>query len=296
MKLGFITFALISIFLSQAAIAQQQPPQYALEPVTEGVYRFVAGNYRSIVVVGDNMLAITDPISPQAATWLKPVLAERFKQPLRYMIYSHSHPDHTYGGEVFSDGSIRVVAHALAAEEMQRSRAQTRLPDLTFTDSLTLDLGGRSIKLQYHGANNGYGSVSMRISPDRVLHVVDWIVVGRLPYRDFKGYDINGMIHSTQAVLEYDFDTFIGGHAEMGNKQDVRHYLDYLTSLYEAVLTGMLAGKSLTQLQQEISLPEFKDIPKYDDWFALNVEGVYNTLDNSNYVLIRPEVKAITTD
>ncbi len=108
-----------------------------------------------------------------------------------------------------------------------------------------------------------------------VMYVVDWIVLGRLMYKDLKGYHVDGVIDSTQEILQYDFDRFVGGHANMGTKADVRRYLEYVEALYDAVLTGMLAGKTLDELKQNVRLPTFKDLAMYDEWLPLNVEGMY---------------------
>ena len=62
-------------------------------------------------------------------------------------------------------------------------------------------LGDSSVELKYHGTNNGRGNVSMRFMPANVMYVVDWIVIGRMPYKDLIGYDINGMIHSPKLIL-----------------------------------------------------------------------------------------------
>jgi len=90
-----------------------------------------------------------------------------------------------------------------------------------------------------------------------------------------------------------DFDLLVGGHANAGDKDDVRFYLSYIEQLYSAVLDGMRKGKSLETLQQEIRLDAFKDMAMYEDWLPLNIEGVYgvyNDLIEQSYLHIRPEV------
>lgn len=131
---------------------------------------------------------------------------------------------------------------------------------------------------------NGRGSVSMRFMPANVLYVVDWIVIGRMPYKDLPGYDIHGMIHSTQEILRQPaFDVFVGGHAEMGTRHDVQRYLNYLQDLYLAVVEGMLDGKSLAELQAEIKLDDYRDLAMYEEWLPLNIKGVHDTLLAMSY-------------
>tara|TARA_R100001530_G_scaffold70594_1_gene50018 strand:- start:362 stop:748 length:387 start_codon:yes stop_codon:yes gene_type:complete len=124
----------------------------------------------------------------------------------------------------------------------------------------------------------------MRFMPENVLFVADWIVLGRMPYETLPGYDIHGMINSTQQVLkEQPFDVFVGAHADMGSRKDVVRYLNYLEALYAEVRDGMLAGKSLETLQQDIKLDEFSDLKMYDQWLPQNIEGVYKTLIEQSY-------------
>jgi glyoxylase-like metal-dependent hydrolase (beta-lactamase superfamily II) len=293
-RLKFRCLPIYSVLLFLLAIfcpvARAQGAPYSIEPIRGNIYRFTSGNYRSVFMVTKAGIIVTDPISTAAATKLKQELAARFKVPIRYVIYSHNHADHAYGGEVFDGPGVSFVSHQLAREDLVRTKAQTRIPDVTFKDELTLTLGDSAVKLRYHGTNNGRGSISMLFEPASVLYVVDWITIGRLPWKDLQGYDIQGMIDSTRDVLQMNFAVFVGGHGEAGNKQDVQRYLNYLEALYGAVLNGIRAGKSLPTLQKEIQLDAFKDIKMYREWLPLNIAGVYKTLVDQSYLFYRPDV------
>jgi len=285
LKLPTLTFLIASLCLPGLLSAQE----FSIDPIKDNIYRFTSENHRSVYMVTDEGILITDPITTESAEWLKAELAKRHPGlPIRYMIYSHSHPDHAYGGEVFEEPVL--IAHELTREDLVLTQAETRIPDVVFEDSLTVHLGDSSVELFYLGPNNGSGNVAMLFHPSEVLFVVDWITLGRLPYKNLMGYDIRGMIHSTREVLKMDFDTFVGGHAKEGTKEDVVRYLSYLEQLYGAVLQGMRDGKSLTQLKEEIRLDEFDDLLMYDEWFALNVEGVYRMLKMDAYLYMRPEI------
>ncbi len=270
-----------------------ESPDYRIEHMKGNVYRFTAGHYRAVFMVTDEGLFLTDPIDRAAASWLRKALRDRFDVPIRYLAYSHNHVDHILGGDVLADRSVSVIAHEYAAEDIEWTRVPTAAPNLTFEDNLTVQLGDNRVELRYHGPNNGRGSVSMRFLPANVLYVVDWIVVGRMPYKDLPGYDIHGMIRSTREVLaEVPFDLFIGGHAETGTREDVERYLRYLEALYARVRDGMLAGKDLETLQNQVRLPEYADLRMYEDWLPLNVAGVYRTLMDASYFDLRGDLDA----
>lgn len=263
---------------------------YRIERVKDDIYRFTAGHYHAAFMVTGDGIFVSDPIDAEAAAWLRRTLDERFDVPIRYLAYSHSHVDHVLGGEILAEGDVEVIAHERAAEDIAWTKLPTAPPTLTFDDELTIELGDGRVRLRYHGPNNGRGSVSMRFLPANVLFVVDWIVLGRMPYRDLPGYDIHGMIRSTREVLAGPaFDVFVGGHGETGTRADVERYLGYLEALYAAVRDGMLEGKSLAQLQAEIRLDDYADLKMYEEWLPLNVAGVYDTLVNMSYFDLRPE-------
>ena len=282
---------LISLY-SLCTVADEKTA-FNIEHMKDNVYRFTAGHYRSVFMVTKAGIFATDPISDEAATYLREQLAKRFDVPIRYIAYSHNHVDHTLGGQILAQDGADVVAHEYAAEDLQWTKAPTAIPNITFRDQLDIALGDSRVELRYYGPNNGRGSVSMRFLPANVLYVVDWIVLDRMPYRDLLGYDIHGMIRSTREVLaEKNFDLFIGGHAQEGTREDVERYLAYLEALYAAVRDGMLAGKDLPTLQAEIKLPEYKELPMHEEWLSLNIAGVYKTLVEMSYFNFRPDVDA----
>lgn len=283
MRLAIFSLLLV-LFLSPSSRAQTER---SISEIRDGVYRVSSGSYHGVVWDTPQGLVVIDPINPETAEWLKRELKRRFDKPVRYLIYSHNHPDHSLGGEVFDAPQTITVSHRYAAEDMDWSRLPTRLPELTFEDELHLQLGQQTLTLRYHGPNNGRGSVSFHFKSQRILFVVDWVVVGRMPYRDLPGYDIHGMIRSTREILNLDWDLFVGGHADMGSKKEVRRYLKYLETLYAAVRDGMLAGKSPDQLKEEIRLPEFRGLKMFEEWRVLNIEGVYRTLEDDSYILNR---------
>ncbi len=289
MRVTVFLFSLIGLFSFSAHAVE-----YAIERVKDNVYRFTAGNYHSVFVTIEQGTIVTDPISPDAATYLRQYLSEKKLLPVSYMLYSHNHTDHVGGGEQLAGDKTVVIAHKQAAQDIAFNRLPTRQPDITFNDELTVTSGSTQVHLAYHGENNGKGSVSYLIQPAGVLHVVDWIVVGRLPYKDLPGYDIQGMISSTKAVLSrYDFEVFVGGHADIGTRADIEHYLAYLEALYSTVRDGMLAGKTLAELQQSITLEPFSDLKMYNEWLADNIKGVYQSLVDDSHFNFRADLDTV---
>ena len=279
-----------SLCLPALLIDNAKAADYRIEKVSGNVYRFIDDRHRSVFAVTEAGIIATDPMNEAAAEWLKKELEMRFDKPVRYVIYSHNHSDHVYGARVFEAPGVDVIAHELARQDLIRTRAATVTPNLTFDDEMTVTLGETTVQLRYHGPNDGRGSISMHFMPANVVFVVDWIVIGRMPWQKLWSYDIQGMINSTRDVLELDFDFFVGGHADVGDKADVRQYLAYLEALYSAVVDGIQQGLSLEELQSEIRLDDYRHFANYKQWLPLNVEGVYERLMEESGMGWRPDI------
>jgi glyoxylase-like metal-dependent hydrolase (beta-lactamase superfamily II) len=278
--------AIIFLLFSVAS----QADDYQIEKVKGDVYRFVDGTHRSLFVVGKNAILVVDTLNSDAASWLKKALDTRFNLPVRYVVYSHNHSDHIYGADAFVSPHTVFIAQELAKQDIAMTKATTVMPELSFKQQLNVDLGDHIVELRYHGPNDGRGSISVLVQPEKVLFVVDWIVLGRMPWQKLWSYDIQGVLNSTQVVMNLDFDTFVGGHGTVGTKQDVARYLNYMERLYAEVTKATLAGKSLAQMQKEIRLDDFKDLPNYEAWLPLNIEGVHKRLMEESGLGWRPDI------
>ena len=77
--------------------------------------------------------------------------------------------------------------------------------------------------------------------------------------------------------MTLDFDVVVPGHAELGNKQDVQNYTDYLSALVGQVESAIEDGKTLEETQKSmlVSMQDFRYLKRFDEWFLFNVAGVY---------------------
>jgi glyoxylase-like metal-dependent hydrolase (beta-lactamase superfamily II) len=113
---GFLAALAILAFTAIAApAAAQQPapaaPTRVITKIRGDLYRFQNNNHNSWFLVTPDGVIVGDPINADAAAWLKNEIAQRFKVPVRYLVYSHHHWDHASGGAVFND-TAELVGHA----------------------------------------------------------------------------------------------------------------------------------------------------------------------------------------
>ena len=264
----------IALSLLAAPWAQsQQPPVREITKIGGEVYRFRNANHYSVFAVTPAGVIATDPINADAARWLKAAIAQRFNQPIRYVVYSHDHADHISGGEVFADTAI-VVAHENAKATIVGERRPTAIPHVTFSDRMILELGGTTLELAHVGRNHSDNSIVMRFPRERVLFAVDFIPVNSYAFRDFPDAYIPDWIESLRRVEAMDFDVLAPGHGALSNKATVTMFREYLQDLRAEVVRYAREGKSLDEMKQLITLPKYAAWgPK--EWFPLNIEGMY---------------------
>ena len=266
--------AAVSLLVSTGSALAQQAPTRAITQVAGDLYRFQNNFHYSVFLVTDAGVIATDPIDADAAAWLEAEIRRRFGQEIRYVIYSHDHRDHIAGGEVWAD-TATVIAHENAKRTIIGEQRPTAVPDITFTDRMTLELGGKKVELHYPGRSHSDNSIVMLFPEQRALFAVDFISVERLPYRDLSDAYIPEWIEAIKFVTRLDFDTLLPGHGATGTRQDAADHGRYIEELYQQVLAAARAGKSLEQAQREITMSDYSDWGQYDAWRELNVKGVY---------------------
>jgi glyoxylase-like metal-dependent hydrolase (beta-lactamase superfamily II) len=264
----------IALLLGAAPWARSQPPPVReITKIAGEVYRFRNAGHYSVFAVTPAGVIATDPINADAARWLKTEIAQRFKQPIRYVVYSHDHADHISGGEVFAD-TATVLAHDNARAAIVGERRPTAVPQVTFSDRMTLELGGTEVELVYVGKNHSDNSLVMRFPRERILFAVDFIPVNSYSFRDFPDAYMPDWIESLRRVEAMDFDVLAPGHGPLGTKANVTQFREYLTDLRTEVIRYAREGKSVDEMKQLITLPKYGAWgPK--EWFPLNIEGMY---------------------
>lgn len=271
---GKIRAGIVGLGLLVAGAAQAQDVTREITNIAGDLYRFQNNFHYSVFLVTPEGVIATDPINAEAAAWLKDEIETRFDQPIKYLIYSHDHADHISGGEVFQDAGAIVVAHDNAKREIVGEQRPTAVPEITFSDRLTIELGGKRVELSYLGRSHSDNMIVMNFPDERALFTVDFLSVKRLPYQTLGDAYLPDWIDAIEQVEAMDFDILVPGHGAMGTKADAADHRAYLEELYGAVLEAARAGKTLEEMQAEITLDAYKDWGQYEDWRPMNIEGM----------------------
>jgi glyoxylase-like metal-dependent hydrolase (beta-lactamase superfamily II) len=267
---------LLAILLIPCAPAQDTERE--ISRVTYDVYRFRNRFHVNMFVITEASVVVTDPINEQAATWLADEIGKLTDKPITHLIYSHSHLDHAAGGTGYGEVE-NVIMHRNAPEDIDLVEATVR-----FDDTLTFDVDDKTFELTYLGPGHGKDLIAIVVRPDDVAFVVDAVSSKRLFYRDFPGANVDDWIEQVRKVDSLDFDILVGGHGPVGVKRDVRLGLDYLQELRAQVLQGLQSGLSVDELKEIVTMSDYRDWANYEQWRALNVEGMARHLRESGAV------------
>lgn len=223
-------------------------------------------------------VVVTDPINAEAAEWLEAEIESRFGEPITHLVYSHSHGDHASGGAVFAD-TATVIVEANAPDEIDGVA-----PDMRIAEPTSLEVGGKTLELVPLGPGHGQDMLALVIRPENVAFVVDVVSPGRLPYRNFPGADIDGLMNQIKAVRRLDFEVMAPGHSRLGDKSDADEALAYLEWLRAAVKAELDAGKSVEEVVASLDTSRWADMMAYDQWRDLNIQGMARWLKESGEV------------
>lgn len=279
-------FAVLSMLfwlfvLAPQVSAQQARPDNEITKLSDDVYLFRHLFHQAIFITTTDGVIVTDPISGEAATWLRAEIKKLTDRPVRYVVYSHHHSDHITGGRVFADEATFVSHAAARAYIVDAADPTTPVPSLTFTDRMFIDLGGTHVELIYTGKNHSDNSLVVLLPQHKLLFAVDFIPVETVAYRTMRSDYPDHWIESLKRVEQLDFDTLVPGHGHIGRKDHVRMFRGYLEDLRAAVLEQVKKGASLEEAKKDVQLPKYEQWGRYADWFPENVEGMYRYLSQA---------------
>ena len=158
-------------------------------------------------------------------------------QPIRYVLNTHHHGDHT-GGNAKFPATTEIIAHVNARKNMIDGK-QPGPPRLTFTQEEDVFLGGKEVRARYFGRGHTNGDVLIYFPALKVLHTGD-LMAGSSPLIDYAGGgSLVEWTATLDAALSMDFDTVIPGHGPIAKKADLKKYRDNVEKLRTEV-TGLI--------------------------------------------------------
>ncbi len=248
------------------------------------------------LILGDKACILVDnrqniPLAQELQQTIKSVT----DRPIKYLINTHYHGDHTFGNQIFSEavdiiGQENVRSTLLEIGEQHKEffgtffevpdtdKVTITPPTLTFQKELSLHLDGKSIRVSHPGAAHTNSDSYVYIPEQRLLITGDLLFNGILGFSGDPNCSITGWINALEEMERLDIKTVIPGHGPIGNKDGLITYREYFEKLLTVVKQEKEKGKSLTEMKESLELPDCKDWGHYEDWLGVNIETAYNEL------------------
>jgi glyoxylase-like metal-dependent hydrolase (beta-lactamase superfamily II) len=158
-----------------------------------------------------------------------------------YLIYSHHHADHAGAASLF-DGDVVRIGHEQTRALLERDNDPARpLPDETFHDRRSLEIGGERIELAWCGANHSPDNIFIHLPDHDTLMLVDIVNPGWAPvYQSNLTEDIPGYLEAPATALTYGWKHFIGGHmGRLGTRDDISLHQQYMADIVASSRTAL---------------------------------------------------------
>jgi len=288
--------------LAQVAAAQQQPDfskvQIKVTKVSGNIYMLQGEGGNIAASVGEDGIVIVDdqfaPLADKIQAALKNLGIT--DKPVRFVINTHYHGDHTGGNAPFANSGSTIIAQDNVRKRLETGGAagnggsvkmevppapKAALPVITFEHDVTVHLNGEDIRALHFPAGHTDGDAVIFFPKNNVVHMGDDFVRYGFPFIDVtSGGSVQGMISAMEKVsaqLPPDVKV-IPGHGDLSNLDDVRAFVQMLKETSAAVQKAINEHKALDQMKQEKILEpwkkwsgEFIDSDKF-------IETLYNSL------------------
>lgn len=295
-KINWVCVSLVWAFVSFCSPAQAEP--FELTKVAEGIYVH-HGKHLDIddgyqgdicnlgVIIGQEAIAVIDTGgSKHTGEQLLQTIRTLSPLPVRYVINTHVHPDHTYGNGAFQNGDTHFVGHEKLANTMllrkeQYEKLNARLlgeagkasttvtPDTLVHDQLTLDLGGRSLQLQAQSVAHTHSDLTVLDTKTNTLFTGDLLFAQRTPVVEG---DIKGLIAALERIKQTSYALIVPGHGLESSDQTalIGNELRYLNVLLADIRSNIQKGISMEHTMDSAAAAE------HDHWLLFEIANRRN--------------------
>ena len=229
------------------------------------------------LIVGPESCIVIDALfAPSMTQAFQAEIKRVTDKPVRLLVNTHHHIDHTLGNALFPEAQI--VSHVNARAELARigvsplerlrpivpdlvaetEGVDMRLPDITFEGMLTLNLGNREVRLQHLGRGHTIGDIIVMLPDEGIMYAGD-LAFHRVTPLAFEGH-IGDWLAVCYRIADRTPKTIVPGHGPVGDMAEFRKMSGYLTTIRTQAKAAFDERKTEEQALSEI------DIGDYADW------------------------------
>src|SRR5215831_18635367 len=294
-RFSILLIAMLACGLAAAQDHDFSKVQVKVTKVAGNVYMLEGAGGNIGASVGEDGIVVVDDQYAPLADRIQAALKGITDKPVRFVINTHYHEDHT-GGNSYFQKQAPIIAHDNVRKRLEsggkagnggsvefdaKPAPKDALPIITFDHDVTVHLNGEGIRALYLPAGHTDGDAVIFFPKSNVVHMGDDFVTYGFPFIDVdSGGSIDGMIDGVEKVIgQVPADVkIIPGHGPISSVTDVRAYLDMLKATREVVAKAIQGGQTLDQMKQAKLLDPWK---KYSGDFIKEdafLETLYNSL------------------
>ena len=240
-------------------------------------------------IVGNDYVVVVDSLATVGLTQrVKDEIRKITDKPIRYLINTHHHGDHTWGNHVFAGASI--ISHDYCRHEAIETgimdpnllntifsefdfRGIAVTPaDITFDKQLTLHMNGREIRLLHFGPGHTAGDIIVYLPEEGVIFAGDFIFLYSTPL-GMEG-SFAGWLRNLDAMANLGAQVYVPGHGPVCRVEGLNLCRDYLVFVRREAKKRFDKGMTVDEAAKDIDLGQFKQWPNHER-ILLNVERLW---------------------
>lgn len=268
---------LVLLFTAMQALA-------AVHKISNDLYAYISENdasaNSSFLVTPQGILVVDTGLNEQEGRKLLSEIRKISTLPVRYIVNTHYHPDHRGGNSIVGPDATVISTVFTLEQDAGRLPAYSSARDkIAFSRRLIVYLGGHAIEIYFPGPAHTRGDAIVYFPQEQAIATGDLFLNGSCPAMD--DGDLENWIGALDEMLKMPVDTFVPGHFEVGSKEQLQHFRDYLAELRNQVARLFRSGASLEETQKRLDLHLYKDLrqfPQYEATFADNAAAYYHQL------------------
>ena len=221
--------SVLALFITTTGVLAQN--RLNIDEVKEGLHVITGpGGNIGVRLTSEGVILIDDKF-PQDFEEIQSLVAQVSDLPVRYVINTHHHGDHSGSNAGFLQVA-EVIAHKNARDNMIRGD-QDGLPRMIYTNETSVFLGGIEVQAFYMGRGHTNGDSVVYFPDLKTVHGGD-LLHGIAPFVDYgNGGSTRGWVGTMNNILSLDFDTAIPGHGSIMDRRDVVNFRNQMEAVRE---------------------------------------------------------------